>query len=275
MTVMLDAVKVAQDKAFALAAPAAPNLWDKLSAITAEVGRVPKNGFNEFHKYKFATESDVVEAVSKACHDHRVHISSRQKPGSVKVEPAPADKDGKVKSVRATVTVIVRLRNVDAPDEVEEYEFEDHADDTGDKAIKKASTGAKKYALLLGFNVATGDDPDADNGKRQQQSGPPPIDKPTAATILRLGTDLQFSTERMEKGCLFISANRTAVLAELTAPEGGRLLKYLRKIETEMNSKAPADQQTGEVIYCTSCGAMESPQAEPHTELCARNSERV
>jgi len=79
----------------------------------------------------------------------------------------------------------------------------------------------------------------------------------------------------MEKGCLFISANRTAVLAELTAPEGGKLLKYLRKIETEMNSKAPADQQTGEVIYCTSCGAMESPQAEPHTELCARNSERV
>ena len=26
-------------------------------------------------------------------------------------------------------------------------------------------------------------------------------------------------------------------------------------------------------FYCTSCGAMESPQAEPHTELCARNSE--
>ena len=276
MTATLDAVKGAQDRAFALAAPAAANLWDKLSAITAEVGRVPKNGFNEFHKYKFATESDVVEAVTKACHDHRVHISSRQKPGSVKVEPAPADKDGKVKGVRATVTVIVRLRNVDAPDEVEEYEFEDHADDTGDKAIKKASTGAKKYALLLGFNVATGDDPDADNGKRPQPSGPPPIDKPTIASILRLGTDLQFSTERMEKGCLFISGNRTAVLAELTAPEGGRLLKYLRKIETDAkDTKAPAVAETGEVIYCTSCGAMESPQAEPHTELCARNSERV
>ena len=274
--VATDPGKIAQEEALALAMRGTkPNLWDKLSAITAEVGRVPKNGFNEFHKYKFATESDVVEAVSKACHDHRVHISSRQKPGSVKVEPGPPDKDGKIKGVRATVTVIVRLRNVDAPDEVEEYEFEDHADDTGDKAIKKASTGAKKYALLLGFNVATGDDPDADNGKRQQPSAPPPIDKPTVASILRLGTDLNFSTERMEKGCLFISANRTAVLAELTAVEGGRLLKYLRKIETEMNSKVPPDQETGELIYCTSCGAMESPQAEPHTELCARNSERV
>jgi hypothetical protein len=41
------------------------------------------------------------------------------------------------------------------------------------------------------------------------------------------------------------------------------------------DTKAPAVAETGEVIYCTSCGAMESPQAEPHTELCARNSERV
>jgi hypothetical protein len=270
-TLELEPGKIAQQEAIGLAMRETKiNLWDKLSAITAEVGRVPKNGFNEFHRYKFATESDVVEAVSKACHDHRVHISSRQKPGSVKVEPAPADKDGKVKGVRATVTVIVRLRNVDAPDEVEEYEFEDHADDTGDKAIKKASTGAKKYALLLGFNVATGDDPDADNGKRQQPSAPAPIDTATTGIICALGTKLDFSRERWEKACRFISSNRTGAVDELTAPEGGKLLKYLRKIEAEMNSKAPADQETGEVVYCTDCGAQRAPKAnvEPHTGEC-------
>jgi hypothetical protein len=34
--------------------------------------------------------------------------------------------------------------------------------DSGDKAAYKAATGALKYALLLGFLVPTGDDPESD-----------------------------------------------------------------------------------------------------------------
>ena len=39
------------------------SLVRKLAEVMAAVERVPKNGRNEFHKYDYATESDITTAV--------------------------------------------------------------------------------------------------------------------------------------------------------------------------------------------------------------------
>src|SRR4051812_28408423 len=38
-------------------------LFAKLAAVTAEIGRVSKNGRNAFHGYDYVTEADLVDAV--------------------------------------------------------------------------------------------------------------------------------------------------------------------------------------------------------------------
>ena len=40
-----------------------PSLTRKLADVMAAVERIPKNGRNEFHKYDYATEADIVAAI--------------------------------------------------------------------------------------------------------------------------------------------------------------------------------------------------------------------
>src|SRR5690242_13869004 len=38
-------------------------LYKKIAAVTAAVSRIPKNGENQFHHYKYATESDITDGL--------------------------------------------------------------------------------------------------------------------------------------------------------------------------------------------------------------------
>jgi len=40
-------------------------LYKKIAKVMGKVERVPKNGYNSFHKYKFVQESDLVDHVRK------------------------------------------------------------------------------------------------------------------------------------------------------------------------------------------------------------------
>ncbi len=39
------------------------NLFQRILAIQTEVEMVSKDGWNDFHKYKYVTESDILEAL--------------------------------------------------------------------------------------------------------------------------------------------------------------------------------------------------------------------
>src|SRR6266478_1502995 len=47
------------------------NLVTKLTEVMGVIGRIEKSGWNDFHKYHFARESDIVEAI-------RSHLSERK-----------------------------------------------------------------------------------------------------------------------------------------------------------------------------------------------------
>lgn len=50
--------------------------------------------------------------------------------------------------------------------------------DVGDKSSNKAMTAARKYALILAFNIETGDDPDDTPSRDQQRASGTPRDNP-------------------------------------------------------------------------------------------------
>lgn len=129
------------------------SLVAKLVRVMANIERVEKNGRNDFHKYDYVTESDVMDAVRKHLIKENVFILS-----SVEM----SQKDGDTVSVSMKHTLI----DGDTGDKLEAKSL-GIGQDKGDKAANKAVTAACKYFLLKTFLIGTGDDPEAtdENGK--------------------------------------------------------------------------------------------------------------
>lgn len=155
--------------------PAPIGLHAKLAEVMAEVGRVPKRGRNEFHKYDYATEADIVEAVRGA-------LSSR----SVSLLPSVKQvlRDGTLTTVLMSFTFTDGVTG-----ETTAHDWAGTGDDKGDKGLYKAMTGALKYFLLKTFLLPTGDDPEADDSTDKRAYGKPRAakDGPVAARCLRCG----------------------------------------------------------------------------------------
>lgn len=139
--------------------PATPaiGLHRKLAEVMAEVGRVPKRGRNEFHKYDYATEADIVDAVRGA-------LSSR----SISIVPSVRQ----VLREGTLTTVLMAFQFTDGETgETSTHDWAGTGDDKGDKGLYKAMTGALKYFLLKTFLLPTGDDPEADTETDKRAAG--------------------------------------------------------------------------------------------------------
>lgn len=75
------------------------------------------------------------------------------------------------------VLVSVRIRLSDGEAEVA-FEGLGSGMDSGDKAVMKAMTAARKYALLVGLGIASGDDPEADERVDEAARAPAQEAKP-------------------------------------------------------------------------------------------------
>lgn len=159
----------------ASAAPAViGGLHAKLAEVMAEVGRVPKRGRNEFHKYWYATEADIVEAVRGA-------LSSR----GVSLIPSITE----VLREGTLTTVLMEFQFADgATGETSTHKWAGTGDDKGDKGLYKAMTGALKYFLLKTFLMPTGDDPEADESTDKRAHGER---KPKAKQCLRCSANAE------------------------------------------------------------------------------------
>lgn len=149
------------------------SLVRKLSEVMAEMKRVPKNGFNAFHKYKYATESDVSEVVREELAKRHVMMIPSVREQSIREH----------KNARGNTEYIAKV--------LMDFTFYDgesgeqivftsvgEGQDAGDKAVYKAMTGATKYAIMKAFLISTGDDPEADTkvderNARQQENKKP------------------------------------------------------------------------------------------------------
>jgi hypothetical protein len=146
-----------------LEAPQKRSLVKKLAEIMGEVQRVPKSGRNEFHKYDYATEADILDAVRDGMAKRSVILL----PSVVKTEFKEMGKQQ-----LCTLTVDFTVEDGDTG-ETRVLTFIGQGADNLDKATYKAMTGAEKYVLLKLFMIPTGDDPEKEEApqpKRQQQA---------------------------------------------------------------------------------------------------------
>lgn len=134
------------------------NLHKKIHAVMNEIGNIQKRGHNKFHNYKYATETDYVEALRPLFKKHGLTVTPRIVRGSL-VITGPDEKGQLI----TTIEVEFKITCIDNPNHFETAIVGGAGQDKGDKGIYKALTGAKKYWASLMFLVDTGDDPERDS----------------------------------------------------------------------------------------------------------------
>lgn len=140
----------------------------KLAEVMGEVERVAKRGTNQFHKYDYATEADIAQAVRGGM----AMRSLMMVPNVIKVEWEKVKTASGKEERLATIAVRFDLRDGDN-DGVISFEIHSQGQDSGDKALFKAMTGATKYALLKLFLIPTGDDPENEDSPATKAPPPP------------------------------------------------------------------------------------------------------
>lgn len=132
-------------------------LYKKIHAVMNEIGTISKKGYNSFHKYKYATEADYVEALRPLLKKHGLTVT----PKIIETPKVVSNEKG---DYLTTILIEFKLTDIDTG-ESDCAIVAGQGTDKGDKGIYKALTGAKKYWASLTFMVDTGDDPERDTGK--------------------------------------------------------------------------------------------------------------
>lgn len=140
------------------------NLYEKIQAVSDEIKNIEKKTevkVTNTSSYKAVADIDVLIAVKKA--ETKFGLVSIP----VKQELVRSDqvmkqsRDGYTSVTFADIVkMTVRIINIDNPGETIEVESFGRGLDVGDKGFGKASTYARKYALLNAYKIATGEDPD-------------------------------------------------------------------------------------------------------------------
>lgn len=151
------------------------SLHKKLAQVMWEAERIPKNGQAPaaMGGFRFVQVGDAADAIRKALAEKSVSMI----PTAIELidtsdHPTSNGKMMTTMTVRTTWT----LTDGDSGESIVIQSIGSGAD-MGDKAAPKAQSSAMKYALLMGFLLSTGDDPEqTDSSDRQSapQRPPPP-----------------------------------------------------------------------------------------------------
>ncbi|MBP6714799.1 MAG: ERF family protein [Aliarcobacter sp.] len=147
------------------------NLFEKIQLVSNEVRNITKDmtvGSGNY-AYKAVSDIDVTLAVKDAETKYKlVSIPIKQElinSEILKVLDGAKEKITYVDTIKLTLKII-DLEDISSFIEIESF---GKGIDSGDKGFGKASTYARKYALLNAYKIATGEDPDNEKSKQQEQ----------------------------------------------------------------------------------------------------------
>lgn len=204
------------------------NIYEKMSAITAELTAVAKNltvGIGK-SSYKAVGEADVLAAVKPIEAKNGVY-SYPVKREIIKddVMTTKSEYNGNVTEKQSQflrISVTYRFVNTEKPDEYIDITSYGDGVDSQDKAPGKAMTYADKYALLKAYKIITGEDPDqhgSENGKFGKAMATAAEKKSFLQRCEQLGVDYKEILKQV--GCT----------GQMTQEQHGKALIVLKEIE--------------------------------------------
>lgn len=139
----------------------------KLAAIMAEVEAVPKRGHNEHFGYDFATEADIAGAIRKGMAARKVFLLPSVTSYADQTIITKGDRGEKSKTI-TTIKMAFTFLDGESGD-CQTCEWAGRGEDSSDKGLYKAMTGAVKFFLMKAFLIPTGDDPEIDKREKKGQ----------------------------------------------------------------------------------------------------------
>lgn len=145
------------------------NLFEKIQAVSNEIRTIEKNmtvGSGNY-AYKAVADIDVMIAVKDAETLYKlVSIPIKQELINTEIVRT-IKKDVESITYVDIVKMVVRIIDLEEPSQYIDIETFGRGLDSGDKGFGKASTYARKYAMLNAYKIATGEDPDKDKSVEQ------------------------------------------------------------------------------------------------------------
>lgn len=153
--------------------------------VQAEVKAAGKSGDNTFDRYTYAKLEDFLDAAKPALVRHGIALVT----SIDQVESLP-DRTTKNGGTEHAVRVRVQMTAVHESGESITVTCWGEGQDRADKAIYKAITGAKKYAVACLFAIPTTDDPEADEkvGLSDKRGSTAKIASTTGETVRKIPT---------------------------------------------------------------------------------------
>lgn len=143
------------------------NIYEKMMLITEEMGVVEKNlkvQVTQANSYKAVSERDILDNVKPLEKKYRVYsYPVDRKVIEDDILTKETEYNGKTTRTNTfymRLEITYRFVNIDKPEEYIDIKTYGDGLDTGDKAPGKAMTYGDKYALMKGYKISTGDDPD-------------------------------------------------------------------------------------------------------------------
>ncbi len=141
------------------------NLFEKIQSVSMEIMNIEKNmkvGSGSY-AYKAVSDFDVTLEVKKAEAKHKiVSIPIKQEIISQYAHKQIAEGNKEKILFEDNIKMTIRIIDIEKPTDFIDVESFGKGLDSGDKGFGKASTYARKYALLNAYKIATGEDPDAE-----------------------------------------------------------------------------------------------------------------
>ena len=195
-------------------------LAKKFVAVMQECSHVVKTGTNDFHRYKYATATDVLEKVNASLTKHG--IASVVIPALLSIQEVTTSK-GNTERL-ATVEVTVTLIDSESG---ESFALKGlgSGQDAGDKSVAKAQTMALKYCYMASLAIATGDDPEADSKTDEAMNyAPKPSVTPTPSPATKTSTTRTRTATKLV--CHDCGANISQKVADYSQAKFGKFLCF-------------------------------------------------
>jgi integrase len=179
----------------------AGSIYQKIAKAMSNINRIPKRGYNSFHKYEYVLEADLLD-----------HIRPILLEAGLVLIPTilEEEKNGEFTKVKMEFTVA----DVETGETIKST-FWGEGQDKNDKGLYKAYTGATKYFLMKTFLIPTGDDPETEDQpkpenqpKPQQQS---PGAKPKKQTTQQQSSGKRNNTTSIQQRRFFAICNKKKI----------------------------------------------------------------
>ena len=209
------------------------NIYEKMSAITAELTAVAKNlqvGEGK-SSYKAVGEADVLAAVKPLEVKHKVYsYPFARRVIDTDTMTTVSEYNGNKKETNKLflrIETVYRFVNIENPEEYIDITTYGDGVDSQDKAVGKAMTYADKYALMKAYKIITGEDPDQNKSEEGtfNKAAQKPVTKTQQNILMELCGKFNVDIRKLGK------AVGATSLATMTQEQNGQALHLLKKIE--------------------------------------------